>query len=91
MILTNDKQLIRSLANVNLDAFDEIMLRYQQMAREKAYCFLGDLMEAGNVAQEAFLKILEAATRYRPTSSFRICLWSMGERGVPRNCKDQSP
>jgi RNA polymerase sigma-70 factor, ECF subfamily len=68
---TTDEQLMQAVAGGNLDAFNELVLRYQSLAWKMAYRFLGDAMEAEDLAQESFLKILEAASRYRPTASFR--------------------
>jgi RNA polymerase sigma-70 factor, ECF subfamily len=67
---TTDEQLMQAVAGGSLDAFNELVLRYQSLAWKMAYRFLGDAMEAEDVAQEAFLKILEAAPRYRPTATF---------------------
>jgi RNA polymerase sigma-70 factor, ECF subfamily len=66
-----DEQLMQAVAGGNLDAFNELILRYQNLAWKMAYRFLGDAMEAEDVAQESFLKTLEAASRYRPTATFR--------------------
>lgn len=71
MTEVKDEQLMQAVASGDLDAFNEIVLRYQMLAWKTAYRFLGDSMEAEDVAQEAFLKILEAAQRYRPTAAFR--------------------
>jgi RNA polymerase sigma-70 factor, ECF subfamily len=68
---TTDEQLMQAVAAGNLDAFTELVLRYQSLAWKMAYRFLGDAMEAEDLAQETFLKILEAASRYRPTATFR--------------------
>jgi len=35
------------------------------------YRFLGDAADAEDVAQEAFLRVLDSAERYQPTASFR--------------------
>lgn len=66
-----DEQLMQVVAGGDLDAFNELVLRYQNLAWKAAYRFLGDAMEAEDVAQEAFLKILQAAPRYRATATFR--------------------
>jgi len=66
-----DEQLMQSVGSGDLDAFNEIVLRYQAMAWKTAHRFLGDSMEAEDVAQEAFLKILKTANRYQPTAAFR--------------------
>jgi len=62
---------MQAVAEGDLDAFDELVLRYQSIAWKMAHRFLGDAMEAEDVAQESFLKTLEAARRYRPTATFR--------------------
>jgi RNA polymerase sigma-70 factor, ECF subfamily len=66
-----DEQLMQAVAGGDLEAFNELVLRYQSLAWRTAYRFLGDAMESEDIAQEAFLKILEAASRYRPTATFR--------------------
>jgi RNA polymerase sigma-70 factor, ECF subfamily len=83
---TGDEQLMQAVAGGDLAAFDEIVLRYQQHAWKIAYRFLDDSMEAEDVAQEAFLKILQAAPRYRPTASFRTYLY----RVLTRLCIDRA-
>jgi RNA polymerase sigma-70 factor, ECF subfamily len=55
----------------------EIFLRYQHLAWKAAYRFLGDAMESEDVAQETFLKILEAAPRYRLGATFRTYFYSI--------------
>jgi RNA polymerase sigma-70 factor, ECF subfamily len=71
MIGATDEQLMLSVAAGDLEAFEELVLRYQGLAWKTAYRFLGDRVEAEDVAQETFLKILKAAQRYRPTAAFR--------------------
>jgi RNA polymerase sigma-70 factor (ECF subfamily) len=80
----SDEQLMQAVAGGDLDAFNEIVLRYQQQAWRTAYRLLGDAMEAEDVAQESFLKILKAAPRYRPTASFRSYLYT----SIYRLCLD---
>ena len=65
-----DEQLMQAVAGGDLEAFNDLVLRHQDLAWRMAYRFLGDAMEAEDVAQETFLKILEAAPRYRPTATF---------------------
>lgn len=66
-----DEQLMQAVARGDLNAFNELVLRYQGLAWKAAYRFLGDSMGAEDVAQECFLRIFEAAPRYRPTAKFR--------------------
>jgi RNA polymerase sigma-70 factor (ECF subfamily) len=67
-----------------LDAFERIVLRHQGEAWRVAYRFTGDAAEAEDLAQEAFLKILNAAPRYEPTATFRTYFY----RVLTRLCID---
>jgi len=80
----SDEQLMQAVARGDLDAFNNIVLRYQQQAWRTACRLLGDPMEAEDIAQETFLKILKAAPRYRPTASFRTYLYTI----IYRLCLD---
>jgi RNA polymerase sigma-70 factor, ECF subfamily len=72
---STDHQLMQAVAGGDLAAFNEIVLRYQSLAWKTAYRFLGDAMEAEDVAQESFLNILKTAPRYRPTATFRTFIY----------------
>ena len=73
----SDQQLMQAVAGGDLDAFNELVLRYQGLAWKTAYRFLGDTMEAEDIAQEAFLKLLTAAPRYRPQATFRTYFYQI--------------
>lgn len=75
-----------SVAGGDLDAFDEIVLRHQKLAWGIAWRCLGDGHEAEDVAQEAFLRILHAAGRYKPSAAFPTYL----ARIVTRLCLDHA-
>lgn len=64
-------------ARGDMNAFEELVSRHQQSALNVAYRFLGDRTLSEDAAQEAFLRILAAAGRYRPTASFRTYLFSV--------------
>ena len=81
-----DQQLMEALAGGELDAFHELVLRYQDLAWQMAYRFLGDSMAAEDVAQEAFIRVLQAAPRYRPTAAFRTYFY----RIITRLCIDRT-
>ncbi len=68
----------------DLLSFEELVLRYQAEAWRVAYRFTGDGAEAEDLAQDAFLKILDAAPRYQPTASFRTYFY----RVLSRLCLD---
>ena len=58
----------------DLDAFEQLVLRRQSEAWRVAYRFTGDAAEAEDLAQEAFLRVLDAASRYQPTATLRTFL-----------------
>jgi len=79
-----DEDLMLAVGRGELDAFEQIVLRHEALAWHIAYRFTGDAVEAEDLAQEAFLRILDAAGRYKPTATFRAYLY----RVVSRLCLD---
>lgn len=84
--MIKDEQLMLRVAEGDLDAFEEIVRRHQRTAWRIAHRFLGDPVEAEDVAQEAFLRILDAAPRYKPSAAFSTYLY----RVVARLCIDNT-
>ena len=80
--MPSDEHLMQAVAVGDTDAFGELVRRHQRSAWNAAWRLLGDATEAEDAAQDAFLKILDAAPRYRPTASFRTYLY----RVVTRLC-----
>jgi len=81
-----DEQLMSRVAKGDLNAFGEIVRRHERTAWRIAHRFLDDPAEAEDVAQEAFLRILSAAPRYRPGAAFSTYLY----RVVTRLCIDHA-
>ncbi|MHC5034359.1 MAG: RNA polymerase sigma factor [Planctomycetota bacterium] len=84
-LVVTDEQLMTRVARGEMEAFAELVERHQQAALNVAYRFLGDATLAEDVAQEAFLKVLDGASRYRPTGRFRAYLHSV----IWHACVDQ--
>jgi len=84
--MPTDEELMQAVGRGDLLAFEQVVLRHQKEAWSVARRFLGDATEAEDVAQEAFLRILEASPRYRPTASFRTYLY----RVVTNLCLDRA-
>jgi RNA polymerase sigma-70 factor (ECF subfamily) len=80
----SDEELMLSLREGNLEAFEKIVQRHQSAAWAVAYRFVGDASEAEDLVQDAFLRILDAAQRYEPTAAFRTYLY----RILTRLCID---
>jgi RNA polymerase sigma-70 factor, ECF subfamily len=67
----SSEELMLGVRDGDLDAFEQIVLRHQTEAWRVAYRYTGDPAEAEDLAQNAFLKVLDAAPRYKPTATFR--------------------
>jgi RNA polymerase sigma-70 factor (ECF subfamily) len=82
----DDAALMAATGRGDADAFARLVHRHHPVAWRLACRFLGDPAEAEDIVQEAFLKILHAAARYRPTASFRTYLHTV----VARLCLDHT-
>jgi len=80
-----DTLLMIRAAEGDIAAFEELVRRNQAIAWSLAWRYLSDSFEAHDVVQEAFLKIYRAASRYKPTATFRTYL----SRVVVRLCLDR--
>ncbi len=83
--MRSDEELMMDVAQGDLAAFEQLVRRHQTSAWNVAYRLLRDADDSDEVAQEAFLRILRAADRYRPTAAFRTYLY----RIVTRLCHDR--
>src|SRR5437867_974093 len=82
----SDEELMLAAGRGALSAFEQLVLRYQSVAWNAAYRFVGDSAEAEDIAQEAFLRVWARADRYRPTALFRTYFY----RVLTRICLDHS-
>lgn len=87
----NDEQLMLAVGKGDLNAFNEIVRRHQRSAWSVAYRFLGDSAEAEDIAQEAFLRVLTAAPRYKPTAAFSTYFYRVITRLCIDNAKKKRP
>jgi RNA polymerase sigma-70 factor (ECF subfamily) len=67
----DDAGLIEHAKRGDLDAFGALVRRHQEFAVGAAYLVSGDLAEAEDAAQQAFIKAYYARDRLRPGVSFR--------------------
>ncbi|MBI4776128.1 MAG: sigma-70 family RNA polymerase sigma factor [Deltaproteobacteria bacterium] len=81
-----DEFLMQAAGKGDLEAFGEIVQRHHSWAWRIAYRFLGDEPEAADIVQEAFLRLLDASRRYRPTAKFRTYFY----RIITRLCLDRT-
>jgi RNA polymerase sigma-70 factor, ECF subfamily len=82
--MPSDEEIMLAVAGGDLSAFEQLVIRHQISAWNTAFRFLGNTTDAEDVAQDAFLRILDSAVRYRPTAAFRTYLF----RVVYNLCQD---
>ena len=82
--MRSDEDLMLAVSEGDLAVFEQLVLRHQNGAWRVAYRYTGDATEAEDLAQEAFLRILDAAPRYKPTATFRTYFY----RVLTRLCLD---
>jgi len=68
--VTSDETLCRRIAARDDAAFDLLVARYQGRAYRLAWSLLRDAEDARDVSQEAFIRIWEAADRFRGDARF---------------------
>jgi RNA polymerase sigma-70 factor, ECF subfamily len=79
-----DALLMTRAATGDLSAFEELVVRNQTAAWTLACRYLSDPIEAQDIVQESFLRLLKSAPRYKPTAAFRTFF----SRIVVRLCLD---
>lgn len=67
----SDALLLQATGRGDLASFSRIVERHQTWAWRLAYRFTGNEEDASDIVQEAFLRLLDASGRYRPTAKFR--------------------
>lgn len=73
--------LIEHAASGDLDAFNQLVLNYQDMAYSQAYALMGDPDSASDATQEAFIKAFQAINGFRG-GSFRGWLFKIVTNSV---------
>ncbi|MFB3882364.1 MAG: RNA polymerase sigma factor [Armatimonadota bacterium] len=72
---TDDTALVAACAQRAPGAFQELLARYRRPAITLAYQMLGDLEDAEDVAQEAFVRVFQAIPRFRGQAAFSTWLY----------------
>jgi RNA polymerase sigma-70 factor (ECF subfamily) len=71
--LFDEETLVGQARNGNLNAFNQLVLHYQNLVYNHAYALLGDSDSAEDAMQEGFIKAFQAMSSYRG-GSFRSWL-----------------
>jgi RNA polymerase sigma-70 factor (ECF subfamily) len=61
----DESELVKAAMTGDLDAFNQLVLQYQDLAHSHAYALLGDLDLAQDATQESFIKAFQAINVYR--------------------------
>jgi len=72
-----DEHLMIAVGKGDMAAFEQIVIRYQQFAWRIAYRYTGNDSDAEEIAQEAFLRILDSAKDYQPSAKFSTYLYKV--------------
>ena len=64
----HEPSLILNASNGELDAFNQLVLQYQDLAYHHAYALLGDPAQAEDATQESFIKAFQALNTLRGVS-----------------------
>ncbi len=71
----DDTTLVTACAEGVPEAFRELLSRYRRSAIALAYQMMGDLEDAEDVAQEAFVRVFVAIPRFRGQAAFSTWLY----------------
>jgi RNA polymerase sigma-70 factor (ECF subfamily) len=82
----SDELLVQATGKGDLKAFEQLVRRHQTWAWRIAYRFIGNEEDAADIVQDAFLRLLDASGRYRPTAKFTTYFY----RIISRLCLDRA-
>jgi RNA polymerase sigma-70 factor (ECF subfamily) len=73
----NDELLVQATGRGNLKSFEQLVERHQNWAWRIAYRFTGNEIDASDIVQEAFLRLLHASDRYSPKAKFKTYFYQI--------------
>lgn len=80
-----EENLITRSQNGDIDAFEELVAKYERKVYTIAYRFMGNPEDASDLAQEAFFKAFQSIKSFRQEASFSTWV----SRIVSNVCRDQ--
>ena len=69
----NDERLVQEFKNGNIDAFEELLNRYQPKVLNTCFRYLNDIEEARDATQDIFIKVYHALPRFKPRA--KVSTW----------------
>ncbi len=85
MLALDEKELISLSQKGDIDAFEELVARYERKVYTIAYRYMGNPEDASDLAQETFLKVFKSIDKFRGESSFSTWIY----RITANICKDE--
>ncbi len=80
-----DDILVQQSKSGNIDAFDELIKRYESKIYTVAYKFTGNHADANDLAQETFIRVYQSLPSFRGDSSFATWIY----RIASNVCRDE--
>ncbi len=80
-----DEDLIRKIKKGDMESFNELVRRYETKIYSVAYRFMGNHADAGDLAQETFIRMYQALPGFRGESSFSTWLYRIAANA----CRDE--
>lgn len=84
-VFITDMELVEKSILNDVDAFEELVRRYQNKIFTIAYRMLGSREDAADFAQEAFVKAFRALPQFRGDASFQTWLYHI----ITNVCRDE--
>jgi len=70
-----DEELIRLSQQGDIDAFEQLISKYQQKVYTIAYRLMGNPHDASDLAQEALIKVFKSIKSFRGDAAFSTWLY----------------
>lgn len=73
--VASDKELVQEFLSDKTDAFEGLVLKYQDMIFNLCYRMMGDYDEANDCAQETFIRVYKNLKKFRQESAFSTWIY----------------
>ncbi len=81
----SDEALVQKSKEGDLQAFDELVRRYEGKIYSIAFRFMGNHADAGDLAQETFIRLYQSLASFRGDSAFSTWLYRIAANA----CRDE--
>ena len=84
-MLVSDEELVKRSKLGDAEAFEQLIARHQQKVYNIAYRLMGNPHDAGDLAQEALIKVYKSIGKFRGEASFSTWLYHI----ISNVCRDE--